>query len=753
MKGYRMRAVAAPLFKLAEAIMELLVPLIVASIIDVGIAGGDRGYIVRRVILMIVFGIAGLIFAVTAQYFSARVAVGYTGRVRRALFAHLGSLSYTEIDTIGTDTLITRLTGDMNQIQNGVNLTLRLLLRSPFIVFGATVMAFTVDSHAALVFVALIPVLALVIFAIMLISVPLYRRVQERLDRVVSALRRNLAGVRVLRAFRKEASEREDFANRTEALADSQRTVGAISALLNPLTYCIVNLAILVLVYVGALRVDAGHLKQGEVVALYNYMAQILVELVKLANLIINITRAIACGNRVQSIFEIAPSVVSPEGAIPVPCRAQTGDAEHEVAATTAGGASSADAQTAADADGTVTRSAEEAKDDAVILLPEPDKGDVAFSRSDTEDYLSFLAAQMGGSDAGSSNAPADRQGTDSANEPADRHGTDSANEPAEGQGTDSGDSSEGGSVRSAGTAAPIISFRDVSLRYAGAASDMLSGINCDIYRGEYVGVIGGTGSGKTSLVQLLPRFYDITGGSLSVFGHEVREYDLDSLRHAIRIVPQKAVLFSGTVRSNLLWGRPDATDEELWDALDRACAADFIRALPDGLDAPVSKGGSNFSGGQRQRLTIARAFVSDAEVLILDDSGSALDYATEQKLRKALRESGGKTILYVSQRAGALTSCDRILVLEDGELVGNGRHEELLSTCPVYREIAAASGIDVGSAPAPDKGGGSKPADGHDTDRNSATADGHDTGGNSATAADHDTVTASAEDEKGGAR
>ena len=630
--------------------MELLVPLIVAQIIDVGIAGGDRGYIVRRVILMVVFGIAGLAFAVTAQYFSAKVAVGYTGRVRRALFAHLGKLSYTEIDTVGTDTLITRLTGDMNQIQNGVNLTLRLLMRSPFIVFGATAMAFTVDSHAALVFVGLIPVLAIVIFAIMLITIPLYKRVQSRLDRVVSALRRNLGGVRVLRAFNKEAAERADFETRTDELAHSQTTVGAISSLLNPLTYCIVNLVILLLVYVGALRVDSGHLSQGEVVALYNYMAQILVELVKLANLILNVTRAIACGNRVQSIFEIQPSVVSPEGALLV-------ERPLRVAAADAGEATpdrSLDISFGDSPD--ISFGSSDGGD--VIPLSDPDDGEVSLNRFETSDYQNFLA------------------GLDE----------DAAPDRSLGSSDASADSGK----------APIISFKDVSLRYAGASSDMLSGINCDIYEGEYVGVIGGTGSGKTSLVQLLPRFYDITGGSLSVFGHEVRDYDVDSLRGAVRIVPQKAVLFSGTVRSNLLWGKPDATDEELWDALERACAADFIRALPEGLDAPVSKGGSNFSGGQRQRLTIARAFVSDADVLILDDSGSALDYATEQKLRKTLHEAKGKTIFYVSQRAGALTSCDRILVMEDGELVGNGTHEELLASCPVYREIAAASGIAV---------------------------------------------------------
>ena len=655
MNGYRLRAVAAPLFKLFEAIMELLVPLIVAQIIDVGIAGGDRGYIVRRIVLMVVFGIAGLAFAVTAQYFSAKVAVGYTGRVRRALFAHLGRLSYTEIDTIGTDTLITRLTGDMNQIQNGVNLTLRLLMRSPFIVFGATAMAFTVDSHAALVFVGLIPVLAIVIFAIMLITIPLYKRVQGRLDRVVSGLRRNLAGVRVLRAFNREADERADFAARTAELSHSQTRVGAISSLLNPLTYCIVNLVILLLVYVGALRVDSGRLTQGEVVALYNYMAQILVELVKLANLILNITRAIACGNRVQSIFEITPSVTSPEGALLVNRAAYAGFFACENAPDGNGSGSGWDSAP-------VRNSGE----GGFVPLGDPDDSEIPFNRSETSDYQSFLAGETA--------------------DAADSGSEDSCN--------------RSGESRPANSAEPLISFRDVSLRYAGASSDMLSGINCDIYPGEYVGVIGGTGSGKTSLVQLLPRFYDITGGSLSVFGHEVREYDLDSLRSAVRIVPQKAVLFSGTVRSNLLWGKPDATDEELWDALERACAADFIRALPEGLDAPVSKGGGNFSGGQRQRLTIARAFVSDADILILDDSGSALDYATEQKLRKALHESKGKTIFYVSQRAGALTSCDRILVMEDGELVGNGTHEQLLASCPVYREIAAASGIDVPPLP-----------------------------------------------------
>ena len=395
-------------------------------------------------------------------------------------------------------------------------------------------------------------------------------------------------GVWTAWAFNKEESERKDFRERTNELEHEQRTVGGVSALLNPLTYCLVNIAILILVYTGALRVEAGILTQGAVIALYNYMSQILVELVKLANLIINLTRAIACGNRVQSIFEITPSVVSPEGAIKV------------------------------DPAGFETPSLENKTTDATSA------------------------------------------------------------------------------------AAPVICFNDVSLRYAKASSEMLEHITCDIYPGEYVGVIGGTGSGKTSLVQLVPRFYDITGGSLKVFGHEVSEYDLDSLRHAVRIVPQKAVLFAGTIRSNLLWGNPEATDEQLWNALENACAADFVRAIPEGLDAPVTKGGTNFSGGQRQRLTIARAFVTDARILILDDSGSALDYATEQKLRKALHSMSDRTVLYVSQRAGALTACDRILVLEDGELVGNGKHEELLATCPVYREIAAASGIDVSGVPAP---------------------------------------------------
>ncbi len=567
MKGYGARAVTAPLFKLLEAIMELLVPLLVASIIDIGITSGDTSYIIRRVILMVVFGIVGLGFAVTAQYFSAMVAVGYTGRVRRALFAHLGTLSHAELDQIGTPTLITRLTADMNQIQNGVNLTLRLLMRSPFIVFGATIMAFTIDSRAALVFVGLIPVLTVVIFAIMLYSVPLYKKVQEALDRVLSHVRQNLTGVRVLRAFGKEQEEREEFRKRTASLCREQIRVGAVSSLMNPLTYCIVNIAILILVYVGALRVRAGALPQGRVVALYSYMAQILVELVKLANLIINITRSIACGNRVQSIFELTPSIVS--------------------------------------------------KPDAVTA-----------------------------------------------------------------------------SVRDIPVGEPLISYENVSLQYNGAASDMLTDISFDIRRGEFVGIIGGTGSGKTSLIQLLPRFYDVTQGTVRFCGHDVRDWDTDALRNAVRVIPQKAVLFAGTVRSNLLWGRADATDDELWEALRLACAEDFIRNLPEGLDAPVSKGGSNFSGGQRQRLTIARALVSDAPVLIFDDSSSALDFATEKALRNTLASQTDRTVLYISQRPGSLQACDRILVLEDGALVGNGTPNELPDTCPVYREMAALSGL-----------------------------------------------------------
>ncbi len=563
MKGLRRQALLAPLFKMLEATMELCLPLVVAAIIDRGIGNQDKPFLLWMVLVMVLFGVLGLAFAVTAQYFSARVAVMFTGRLRHALFAHIESLSYQELDTLGTSTLITRMTSDMNQIQNGMNLTLRLLLRSPFIVFGAMIMAFTIDVKSALLFAVIIPILSLVVFGIMLISIPLYKRVQLRLDRVLSTTRQNLTGVRVLRAFCMEEEQREAFGERNAALTADQKLVGRISALMNPLTYVIINAGIIALVYTGAIRVNNGLLTQGQVVALYNYMSQILVELIKLANLIISITKAVACGNRVQSIFELRSSLEQPT--------------------------------------------------------------------------------------------------TD---------------------GTDAID-------RSGNAQSPLVQFRNVSLKYHGAAEEMLSDINLQLFPGERLGIIGGTGAGKSSLVQLIPRFYDATSGEVLVSGQNVRDYTLDDLRAQIGIVPQKAVLFSGTIRSNLQWGKPDATDEELWEALRLAQAEAFVRDREEGLDAPVAQGGKNFSGGQRQRLTIARALVGQPSILILDDSSSALDYATDAALRQALNTLPYRPgVLLVSQRTASLMHCDRILVLDDGKAVGLGTHEELLSSCSIYEEI-----------------------------------------------------------------
>ncbi len=569
MKNLRVQAFLAPLFKMLEATMELCLPLVVAAIIDRGIGERDNPFLWKMVLLMVLFGVLGLAFAVTAQYFSAKVAVLFTGRVRHALFDHIQSLSYAELDRLGTSTLITRMTSDMNQIQNGVNLTLRLLLRSPFIVFGAMIMAFTIDVKSALWFVVVIPVLSVIVFGIMLLSIPLYKRVQMRLDRVLSLTRQNLTGVRVLRAFCKEEQQREAFGTRIQELTADQKLVGRISALMNPMTYVVINLGILMLVYTGALRVESGLLTQGAVVALYNYMSQILVELIKLANLIINITKSVACGNRVQSIFEISSSL---------------------------------------------TRAAE-------------------------------------------------------------------ASEPSEASAR-TGTSSNNPSI-------PAVQFRGVTMRYDGASEDMLSGLDFCIFPGESLGIIGGTGAGKSSVINLIPRFYDVTDGAVLIHGRDVRDYPLTELRASIGIVPQQALLFQGTIRSNLQWGKADATDEELWEALRLAQAEDFVRRNPDGLSAPVSQGGKNFSGGQRQRLTIARALVGQPSILIFDDSSSALDYATDAALREALRTLPYKPCrILVSQRTATLMHCTRILVLEDGCMVGLGTHEELLSSCTVYQEI-----------------------------------------------------------------
>ena len=557
LKEYKKETILGPLFKLLEASFELFVPLVVASMIDVGIKTGDTGYIIRMCLVLIALGVIGLVCSITAQYFAAKAAVGFVKKIRHALFRHIQSLSYTELDTLGASTMITRMTSDVNQVQNGTNLTLRLLLRSPFVVFGAMVMAFTIDWKAAMVFVVTIPLLCIVVFGIMLVSIPLYRKVQARLDRLLGITRENLTGVRVLRAFCKENEEIAEFEERNEALTGVQKFVGRISALMNPVTYIIINLAVVALIWTGAIRVEAGILTQGMVIALYNYMSQILTELVKMANLIINITKAVACGNRIASVFEITSS-------------------QQQASAS-------------------------------------PEKPE----------------------------------------------------------------------------SAPEVEFRNVSLQYKGAGEDSLSGLSFSVRPGETIGVIGGTGSGKTSLVNLIPRFYDATGGEVLVRGANVQSYPLEELRSMIGVVPQKAVLFQGTVRENLKWGNPDATDDELWDALASAQAQEVVESKKGGLDFEIEQAGRNLSGGQRQRLTIARALVRRPRILILDDSSSALDFATDAALRKSIRELPySPTVFLVSQRASSIQYADKIIVLDDGEAVGIGTHEELLRDCAVYQEI-----------------------------------------------------------------
>lgn len=558
MKDYKKECVLGPLFKLLEASFELMVPLVMAAVIDVGIANGDRGYIGRMCLVMAALGVIGLVCSITAQFFAAKASVGVAAKLRHALFAHIQELSFTEMDTAGTSTLITRMTSDINQVQNGLNLALRLLLRSPFVVFGTMVMAFTIDVPAALVFVVAIPLLAVVVFGVMLWTMPRYKKVQAGLDRVLGNTRENLTGVRVIRAFGREEAETGRFETENNALTKLQEHVGRVSALMNPVTYVIINLATVVLIWVGAVRVDTAIITQGAVVALINYMSQILVELIKLANLIINITKALACASRVQGVLDTESSMEAPQA-------------------------------------------------------------------------LSNVVEQN----------------------------------------------------------QERVTFRNVALTYQGAGAASLSGLSFSVKPGETVGVIGGTGSGKSSLVNLIPRFYDATQGDVLVDGHNVRDYPLASLREKVGVVPQKAVLFTGTIRDNLKWGKPDATDEELWQALETAQARDFVEEKPGGLDEPVSQGGKNFSGGQRQRLTIARALVRKPEILILDDSASALDFATDARLRKAIRQmEGGPTVFIVSQRASSIRYADKIIVLDDGEAVGIGTHEELLKHCEVYREI-----------------------------------------------------------------
>ena len=561
LKEYKKESVLGPLFKLLEATLELFVPLVVAAIIDTGIGNQDRGYVVKMCLVLVLLGLIGLAFSVTAQYFAAKAAVGFVTTIRHVLFGHIQKLSYAELDTQGTSTLITRMTSDMNQVQNGVNLTLRLLLRSPFVVIGAMVMAFTIDVKAALVFVVGIPALAVVVFGVMLACIPLYRKVQNRLDKVLGLTRENLTGVRVLRAFCKEEEQEAEFQKQNQTLTDTQKFVGRISALLNPLTYVIINVAIIALIWIGAIRVDMGIITQGAVVALYNYMSQILTELIKLANLIINITKSVACGNRIQSVLEVEPSV----------------------------------------------------KDGAATVSGDGEAGKSAYS----------------------------------------------------------------------------VVFEHAGIRYPDAAQEAVSDITLNVRPGETIGIIGGTGSGKSSMVNLIPRFYDCSSGAVYVDGRNVCTYGLTELRDKIGVVPQKSVLFAGTIRSNMQWGKPDATDEEIFAAMEIAQAKDVVSKKEKGLDTEVEQGGKNFSGGQRQRLTIARALVKQPEILILDDSSSALDFATDAALRMAIGSMKHKpTLFIVSQRTSAIQYADKIVVLDDGSVVGIGTHEELMNTCGVYREI-----------------------------------------------------------------
>lgn len=558
LKDYKKESVLAPLFKMLEASFELFVPLVVAAIIDVGIMAQDRSYILQMGAVLVGLALIGLVCSVTAQYFSAKAATGFATKLRHALFAHLQSLSFTEVDSIGTSTMITRMTSDINQVQSGVNMTLRLFLRSPFIVFGAMIMAFTVDVKAALVFAVAIPLLSVVVFGIMLVTIPLYKKVQQALDKVLGKTRENLTGVRVIRAFNQEEQETREFKERNETLTTIQKFVGKISAAMNPVTYVIVNGALIVLIWTGALRVENGYISQGEVVALVNYMSQILIELVKLANLIILMTKAAACANRIEAAFAIEPGM-----------RVKASDGKSE---------------------------------------------------TDTEN---------------------------------------------------------------------AVVFEHVGLAYQGAAEEAVSDISFTVKRGQTVGIIGGTGSGKSTVVNMIPRFYDATAGRVLVDGVDVREYTPEELRQKVGMVLQKAVLFKGTIRDNLKWGKEDATEEELMRALEISQAREFVNTKEGGLDYLIEQGGKNLSGGQKQRLTIARAVVRDPEILILDDSSSALDFATDAKLRQAIRGMKDKmTVFIVSQRASSIQYADQIVVMDDGKIAGIGKHEELLASCEVYKEI-----------------------------------------------------------------
>ena len=558
LKDYKKECVLSPLFKLLEATFELFVPLVMAAVIDKGIGHADKPYIVKMCLVLIALGIIGLVCSITAQFFAAKAAVGFATKLRHSLFGHIQSLSFSEIDTLGTSTLITRMTSDVNQVQNGVNLVLRLLLRSPFVVVGAMVMAFTIDVKAALIFVVAIPLLCIVVFAIMFVSIPLYKKVQAGLDRVLLGTRENLTGVRVIRAFNKEKDEVERFNESNAALNKIQMYVGRISALMNPITYIIINGGIVALIYVGAIRVDSGAISQGQVVALVNYMSQILVEVVKVANLIISCTKALASANRIESIFDVKASVC--------------------------------------------------------------DKTEVMLGDNSSE-YA--------------------------------------------------------------------VEFNNVYLKYKDAGVDALSNIDFKVKRGETVGIIGGTGCGKSSIVNLIPRFYDATGGEVKVNGVNVKDQPVEKLRDIVGMVMQKAVLFKGTIRDNMKWGNENATDAEIYEALDISQSREFVEQKPDKLDEMIEQGGKNLSGGQKQRLTIARALVKKPQILILDDSASALDFATDAKLRKAIASMEGKmTVFIVSQRTSSIQHADKIVVLDDGQIVMIGTHEELLEKCEEYREI-----------------------------------------------------------------
>lgn len=562
LKDYKKESILAPLFKLLEAFFELLVPLVMANIIDYGISNRNMGYIGKMGLLLLLLGVVGLASSITAQFFAAKAAVGVSTKLRQALFDHIEDLSFTDIDKAGTSTMITRMTSDVNQVQSGINMTLRLFLRSPIIVFGAMIMAFTIDVKCALIFVVAIPLLSIVVFGIILSTIPMYKKVQSRLDQVLGITRENLTGVRVIRAFHQEAKEEERFRENNEALSAMQIFVGKISACMNPVTYIIVNGAIIALIYTGAVQVNIGNLSQGEVVAIINYMNQILVELVKLANLIVTMTKALACAERVASVFDIGADA------------AYVGAQNQKLA----------------------------------------DKVDKS---------------------------------------------------------------------------APFLDFKHVSLTYQGAGAPTLQDMNFTVNRGDTVGIIGGTGSGKTSLVNLIPGFYPATEGEILLEGRDIRTMSDEELRGRIGVVPQKAVLFKGTIRSNLQWGKPDAAEEEMWKALELAQASEVVDGKPGKLDATVAQNGKNFSGGQRQRLTIARALVRNPEILILDDSASALDYATDAKLRAAIRTLEDKTTTFiVSQRASTIRHADKIIVLDDGEIAGMGTHDELLKDCTVYQEI-----------------------------------------------------------------